>query len=317
MNFFTVNDFREVLPASTRMVGDTTKTFNGFKPVSECDKQSLSWIRVDAKKKAELINGTNAGAVVCDAETHALYTGNGNDILFIISETPKTVFYKILSHLCANDRGDGKVHPTAIVHPDCKLGKNVTIGAYSVIGACSIGDNTVIQEYVKIFDPVTIGSNCLVREFCSIGGAGFGIVKDDEGNNLHVPHVGTVVIKDSVMILPFSNVDRGTLGQTVIDEFTCVDHYCHIGHNTKTGKNNILTAGVIMAGGSQIGNDCFIGVRTTVKEKVIIGSGVTTGMASNIISNVPDKETWIGNPAMEMSAFQKWRKYIKEKISTS
>ena len=52
-----------------------------------------------------------------------------------------------------------------------------------------------------------------------------------------------------------------------------------------------------MAGGSQVENNCFIGVNTVVKEKVIIGSNVLTGMGSVVLRDIPNNEIWVGNPA--------------------
>ena len=51
------------------------------------------------------------------------------------------------------------IHPTAIIDPGARLGKNVTVGPYSVIeGDCEIGDNVWIDTHVKIARYTTIGS---------------------------------------------------------------------------------------------------------------------------------------------------------------
>ncbi len=313
MHNFSFTDIEQILKATCSYEGDTTLVYDGFRPVMECAKNHISWIRPKVKKAAQYINNTEAGCIICDEDAFKLYTGNLSERLFIITPDPLLAFVKILTRAENKSKPDGPlIHPTAIIHPDCKLGAGVSVGPYSILDECTIGDNTVIGDHVRIYHSVTIGKNCQVREFCSIGGAGFGIVKDEEGNNMHVPHIGRVVIEDNVLIFPYSNVDKGMLGDTVIENNVVIDHYCHIGHNTFTGKNTIITAGVVMAGGSRIGNNCFIGVHTVVKEKAEIGAYVTTGMGAVVTANIPDNQTWVGNPATEIKTFAAQRAFLRK-----
>ena len=63
------------------------------------------------------------------------------------------------------------IHETAIVHPDAKIGKNVSIGPYAVIDEETvIGDGCVIGAHAVIHRYTTIGKNCRFFPGCSIGG---------------------------------------------------------------------------------------------------------------------------------------------------
>ena len=313
MQQFSFTDIQQILKDTCRYEGNTALVYDGFRPVMECEQHHISWIRPKVKKAAHYINNTKAGCIICDEDAYKQYTGSGADTLFIISPDPLLAFVKILHKVEDRNKTAGPlIHPTAIIHPGCKLGANVSIGPFSILDECTIGDNSVIGNNVRIHSGVIMGRNCQVREFCSIGGAGFGIVKDEDGNNMHVPHIGRAVIGDNVLIFPYSNVDKGMLGDTVIENNVVIDHYCHIGHNTFTGKNTIITAGVVMAGGSRIGNNCFIGVHTVVKEKAEIGAYVTTGMGSVVTANIPDNQTWVGNPATEIKSFVAQRAFVKK-----
>ena len=55
------------------------------------------------------------------------------------------------------------------------------IGAFSIIGSCTIGDNSIIQENVIIRDCVRIGNNVLIKSGSIIVNHGFGFVKNEKG----------------------------------------------------------------------------------------------------------------------------------------
>ena len=62
------------------------------------------------------------------------------------------------------------IHPSAIVDPKCELAENVSIGPYTVIGPdVSIGANSVIGSNVVMDKYVSIGEDCRIYQFASVG----------------------------------------------------------------------------------------------------------------------------------------------------
>ncbi len=56
------------------------------------------------------------------------------------------------------------IHETAILHHSVRTGKNVSIGAYTVIEeGVIIGDNVTIQGAVRIGKHCTIGNDCIIK----------------------------------------------------------------------------------------------------------------------------------------------------------
>ena len=50
------------------------------------------------------------------------------------------------------------IHPTAIIDPGAKLGRDVAVGPYSVIGAkVEVGEGTWIGSHVVLEGPMRIG----------------------------------------------------------------------------------------------------------------------------------------------------------------
>ena len=295
----TVNVLTKIFPVESIFYGNKKLIFHGVSSILESTEKDLSWIKQGVKNELELVQQTKSKGIILTEQTYTKSKIEGNDKLFIIHPRPELLMQKLLKFIVAqSEKNKGiNIHPTAIVDSNCKLGENVVIGAYCIIGACKIGNNVKISNHVKIFDPVEIGDDCVIREFCSIGGEGFGFVKNEYGINEHIPHIGSLIIEKNVIVFPFSNIDRGTLGKTIVKRNTAIDHYVHVGHNSEVGENNLITAGVTIAGGVRINNNCFIGVNTSIKEKVVVHSNVITGMGSVVTKNIPKDEVWIGNPA--------------------
>lgn len=154
--------------------------------------------------------------------------------------------------------------------------------------------DTVIEEDVKI------GSNSV------IGGHGFGYEADEDGRLVRMPHLGRVIIEKGVTIHNMVNIDRAVLGETRIGEGTVIDSLVHIAHGVKIGKNCAIVSGAVIGGSVEIGNNVFIGMNASIKNKVKIGNNVTIGAGAVVLKDVPEGETWIGNPArkMEQSRFK-------------
>ena len=108
-----------------------------------------------------------------------------------------------------------RIHPTASVADSAQLGKNVCIGAQSVIGkkvrlgdgvqiaaGCviedevSIGMNSVLMANVTVCYQTLVGKNAILQPGVVAGSDGFGLVYN-AGSWVRIPHLGKVVIGDS------------------------------------------------------------------------------------------------------------------------
>ena len=296
---FDIHLLKSIVNSGCRFVGDEGVICRTINSTQEATENEITWIKPKLVNSKEIINSTNASCIICDEDTFLNFEGDESGKLFIISNDPKFEFFSLLRYIRKRESSNppSLIHESAIIDSRCKVGKNVTIGAFSIIGNCVIGDNTTIGEYVKINDKVNIGSDCVIREHVSIGGEGFGFYISENGKVNHIPHIGDVKIGNHVHIFPFANVDRGTLSSTIIEDGSVIDHYVHISHNSKVGKNTIICANSVLAGGSEVKDNCFLGVNTLLKEKVTIGNSSMTGMGTIVVKHIPDNEIWVGNPA--------------------
>jgi UDP-3-O-[3-hydroxymyristoyl] glucosamine N-acyltransferase len=78
---------------------------------------------------------------------------------------------------------------------------------------------------------------------------------------------------------------------------TKLDALVHVAHNVTVGRNCELTAGTIIGGSTIIGDTCWTGLNSTVKNKLKIGNNVIIASGASVIRNVPDEDIVAGVPA--------------------
>lgn len=271
-------------------------TFTSIRPAA----QSLPDAAVFLKRAdAEAFSGPAALFVVPKGSA----LPDGVDVAAVAVEHPRRVMQRVLSVIAPDETvAPGTIDPTARIAEGADIHPTVSIGAFSIIGRCTIGEGSRIDEYVRIHDGAVIRKRVHIREHCLIGGAGFGFVRDEDGTLAHIPHVGGVVIEDDVDIFPYANVDRGTLVPTIIRRGAKIDHYCHVGHNTEVGEDAIITAGVVTCGSSRVGARSWIGVGSIIKEGITVGDGVTTGLGAVVLKDVEPNTIVAGVPAKPLKA---------------
>lgn len=211
------------------------------------------------------------------------------------------------------------IHPTAAISPDAKLGKNISVGANSVIGPfAEVGDNciigplcnieafakigagTVLNSHVFIGARCELGINCEIHAFTCLGSDGFGYVQRPDQVRIKIPQVGKVVLGDNVEIGSGCMIDRATMGETRIGSGTKIDNLCHIAHNVKIGKNGAITAGFNVAGSSVIGDNIMTGGQAGVADHITICDSVTLGARSGVIKDIQTPGAYAGFPTEPM-----------------
>ena len=200
--------------------------------------------------------------------------------------------------------------------PSVTFGKNIFIGKKVKIGFKTIiGSNTIIEHDVQIGKNCLIGSNVtikntligdnvVIQDGCKVGVKGFGFVPIKE-KNFRFPHIGRVLLKNNVELGANCTIDRGSIGDTIIDENTFLDNQVHVAHNVRLGKNCMIAGQVGFAGSSTIGNNVSIGGQAGVSGHLMIGNNVRIGGGSGVVKDIPDNTTVMGYPAVPLKEFLK------------
>ena len=174
----------------------------------------------------------------------------------------------------------------------------------------SVGADSKLAEDVNLFPNVTIyprteiGRRVRIHAGTVIGSDGYGYVLDG-GFHRKVPQIGSVIIGDDVEIGANVTVDRGALGPTVIGKGTKIDNLVQIAHNVEIGEHCLVIAQVGIAGSTKLGNYVVLAGQAGIGGHLKIGNQVTVGAQSGVMTDIPDKSTWLGAPAQPDKQFKR------------
>jgi len=285
---------------------------NQFEKVSaiyDADETSLVWISPRKKNSDELLKNTKAKIVVCPF-TVSLSGELKNEKKLVKVENPKLTFIRIIKKLYSPQIQFG-IHPSAVVHAEAVVSKNVYIGPFTYIGKATIDEGTIIHGNCYVFDSVKIGKNVSINAGSIIGSEGFGYELNEAGEYEKFVHIGGVEIHDNVDIGANTCVVRGTLAYTIIGEGTKIDNLVHIGHNAIIGKHCIITANNMVGGSVRIEDHSWLGPSSSTLNQLTLAKNSYAGLGSVITKNLPSNEVWAGNPARPVDELKRLHEKLR------
>lgn len=181
---------------------------------------------------------------------------------------------------------------TRFIHPEAKVGANVTIEHFSTIYEdVEIGDNCWIGPNVTIFPGTRIGRDCKIYP-----GAVIGAIPQDLK---FYGEYTTVEIGDRVMIRECTTINRGTqaTGKTVVGDDTMLMAYVHVAHDCVIGKHCILANVTQLAGHVTVEDHAYFGGMSGAHQFTRIGQHAFISGGSMIGKDVPPYCLVMRNPA--------------------
>ena len=170
----------------------------------------------------------------------------------------------------------------AYIHPDAKIGENVTVEPFAYIaGDVMIGDGTWVGPHATILDGARIGKSCRIFPTSVISGIPQDLKFKGEES---IAEIG-----DRTTIREGVTVNRGTsaVGKTVVGNDCLLMAYAHIGHDCALGNYCIIVNMTGLAGEVKVHDWAILSGGTLVHQFARIGAHVMIGGGSKVRIDVP------------------------------
>jgi len=175
------------------------------------------------------------------------------------------------------------IDSSAIIDSRAEIATNVSVGAFSVIGAdVKIDSGTVIGPHVVIKGPTSIGKDNRIYQFTSIG--------EDPQDKKYAAEITRLEIGDRNTIREFTSMHRGTIQDhsvTRIGNDNLFMAYTHVAHDCIIGDHVIMANGASLAGHVHLNSHAILGGFTLVHQFTQIGQYSFAAMGSAITQDIP------------------------------
>jgi len=263
-----LSDLAEQL--ALRVVGNGDGRIDGLATLEQAGPSDLCFF-ASGRYRTQL-RQTRAGAVIAPEAAAA-----DAPCPILVSANPQLDFVRVAELYETIESAPSGIHPSAVVDPSAtidpaaSIGPQVCIGARTRIAAgaeigpgciigndCEIGADCRLIARVTLVVRVSLGARVLIHPGAVIGADGFGLVPQAQGWR-KVPQLGGVKVGDDCEIGANTTIDRGALGDTVLEQDVRLDNQIQIGHNVHIGAHTAMAGCSAAAGSARIGRHCLIG----------------------------------------------------------
>lgn len=244
-------------------------------------------------------SGTPGTLAYCDTAFHAdLAAANANVSCVITTPalapriagkglvtaaSPRAAFYRLHERLAQEAGAEpARIHPSAIVSPGARIGREVTI-----------------RERAVVMEGVELGDGCFVDAGAILGAEGL-LHYDEAGAKRRVPHRGGVRIGEQACILANAVIVRGIHPgtPTVVEDHAMIGVASTLGHESRVQASAVISGNCVIARGARIGPGAWIGSSSVVREYVRVGERARVMAGSVVIEDVAAGAEVSGNFAV-------------------
>lgn len=156
-----------------------------------------------------------------------------------------------------------------------------------------VGDDAGLFENIKKYDGfiVAIGNNnarySKTKQLIELGANVITLIHPTAVISKYSSVGAGSVVAANAVINPFSTIGLAA----IINTSSSVDHDCVLGDAVH------ICPGVRLAGGVNIENLCWIGIGSSIRQLISIGTNSTVGAGSVVVKDIPSNATAFGVPA--------------------
>ncbi len=175
-----------------------------------------------------------------------------------------------------------RIHPSAVIGSQTKIGKDVAIGPFCVVeNGVEIGEGCRLESRATIKTGSMLGENNIVCEGAVIGGMPQHIAIHE--------NCGGIVIGNGNVFRENSTVHRSMKESeaTVIGNDNMIMSCAHIAHDCRLGNNIVLVNNVLLAGHVCVEDRAILGGAAAVHQYSRIGLLAMVGGQAHVVQDVP------------------------------
>lgn len=300
--------------------GDGDTLIDGIGTLADASGSQLSFLANPAYR--EQLATTAAAAVLVSASDAAHCPVNT-----LIADDPYVSYAKIATLFDPRRPLQPGIHPSASIDPGAKLASDIHVGANAVIGPgceiaeavtigagciltadCKLGAAARLGANVTLCDGVVIGKRTVIHPGAVIGSDGFGMAFEQD-HWVKIPQLGVVRIGDDCEIGANTTIDRGAIGDTVLEDDVRLDNQIQIGHNVHIGAHTAMAGMVGISGSTQIGKYCmFAGASGTIGH-IKVADRTTVNYQSVLSKPVTETGT-VWSAALPAQPLREWNRSV-------
>lgn len=256
---------------------------------------------------------SGAGAIVLSpADAAALFPSGRTQGALIVCDAPYAWYAYAAQALAPVESWVPGCAATAVIATDARIDPSARIDAHAVVGAgaviaagawigpacvlgpgVQIGADSRLHSSVQVYAGCRVGARAIVHAGAVIGADGFGFAPL-RGNWVKIPQTGIVRIGDDVEIGANTTIDRGSAGDTVIEDGVKIDNQVQIGHNCRIGAHTAIAGCVGIAGSADIGRHCQIGGAAMIHGHLQIVDGAVIGAGTLVSRSLREPDFYTG-----------------------
>ncbi len=312
---YTLQEIADHLGAELK--GDPNCCIQSLNTLELAGEGELSFLA--SKAYEQFLGQTQASAVLLEPRFVEIFAGNA-----LVVDNPYVAYARISAWFDDTPSAQSGVHPTAVIAASAVVAEDVCIGPHTTVGErvrldsgssigpgvtigddCRVGSGSRLFSNVSIYHGVSIGCNTTIHANSVIGADGFGFANDN-GRWVKIHQLGGVEIGNNVEIGACTTIDRGALGNTVIEDGVIIDNHVQIAHNVRIGENTAMAAFSGIAGSTNIGKNCVFAGQAGAVGHITVADGVVA-MARCTISKSTTKAGSYSSGLL-MDETRQWRR---------
>ncbi|MHC4992879.1 MAG: acyl-ACP--UDP-N-acetylglucosamine O-acyltransferase [Planctomycetota bacterium] len=187
----------------------------------------------------------------------------------------------------------GFIDSRAVIHPEARIGQDVHVGPFCVIGAAvTIGDRCRLVSHTVVEGPTELGADNIVSPMASIGGPPQDLKFAGESTAL--------VVGCRNRIREYVTLNRGTAGGggvTRIGDDNLFMAGAHVGHDSQVGSGTVFANAATLAGHVEVGDHATIGAFSGVHQFCRVARSAFVGGYSVVTQDALPWVLTVGNRA--------------------